>query len=57
MEDQSVLILEFHESPWFEYQGMWPTFEKLKERYWWLGMYKDVVVEESARRRKLINHV
>ena len=40
--DQSVLMPEFHESPWFGLPGTWATFEKVKERYRWLGMYKDV---------------
>ena len=34
---------EFHESPWAGHRGTWETFEKLKEKYWWLSMYKDVV--------------
>ena len=42
MEDQGSLILEFHKSPWSGHRGTWATFEKLKEKYWWLGIYKSV---------------
>ena len=41
-EDQLGLMSEFHESPWSGHRGTWATFEKLKERYWWPGMYNDV---------------
>ena len=37
-----MMLTEFHESPWSGHRGTWATFEKLKERYWWPGMYKDV---------------
>ena len=35
IEDQSVLMTEFHKGPWSRHQGTWATFKKLKERYWW----------------------
>ena len=41
-DDQTTLVSEFHESPWAGHRGTWATFEKLKEKYWWPGMYKDV---------------
>ena len=25
--------------PWSRHRGLWATFEKLKEKYWWSGMY------------------
>lgn len=34
---------EFHESLWAGHRGVWATFTKIKERYWWKGMYKDVM--------------
>ena len=41
-EEQSMLLLEFHVSPWSRHRGSWARFEKLKERYWCLGMYHDM---------------
>ena len=40
--EQTMLVSEFHESPWSGHQSTWATFEKLKEKYWWSGMYLDV---------------
>ena len=42
-DDQTTLMSEFHESPWAGHRGTWATFEKLKEKYWWPSMYKDVL--------------
>lgn len=39
---QQNIIKEFHESWWAGHRGIWATFAKVKERYWWKGMYKDV---------------
>ena len=39
---QVKLISKFHESPWSGHEGTRATFEKLKEKYWWPGMYKGV---------------
>ena len=36
-----ALLSEFHESPWSGHRGTWDTFRKLKEKYWWMGMYHD----------------
>ncbi|KAL3691330.1 hypothetical protein R1sor_004981 [Riccia sorocarpa] len=44
LETQLKLINEFHESLWAGHRGIWATYNKLKERYWWKNMYKDVVV-------------
>lgn len=27
---------------WARHQSLWETFSKVKESYWWKGMYKDV---------------
>ena len=42
-EEQQTLIVEFHDSALAGHQGIWETFAKLKERYWWPRFYKDVV--------------
>ncbi|KAL2644231.1 hypothetical protein R1flu_011818 [Riccia fluitans] len=34
---------QLHESLWVGHRGIWATFAKLKERYWWKNMYRDVV--------------
>ena len=41
-ETQRKLMKEFHESLWAGHRSVWATFTKLKERYWWKGMYKDI---------------
>ena len=47
---------EFHANSWFGHRRTWVTFEKLKEKYWWRGMYGDVVTlissYESKQERK-----
>ena len=40
-EEQMALLSEYHESPWSGHRGTWDKFEKLKEKYWCLGMYRD----------------
>ncbi|KAL3698204.1 hypothetical protein R1sor_012280 [Riccia sorocarpa] len=42
-ETQVRLMKEFHESLWAGHRGIWATFMKLKERYWWRNMYKYMV--------------
>ncbi|KAL3700490.1 hypothetical protein R1sor_018512 [Riccia sorocarpa] len=42
-ETQLKLIVEFHESLWAGHRGIWVTYSKLKERYWWRNMYRDVM--------------
>jgi hypothetical protein len=42
LEEQHRLIKEFHDSAWVGHRGVWATFAKLKEKYWWLGFYKNV---------------
>jgi hypothetical protein len=41
-EEQKELLVTFHESPWAGHRGTWATFEKLKGKYWWPGLYRDV---------------
>jgi hypothetical protein len=41
-EEQEELLVAFHESPWARHRGTWATFEKLKGKYWWPGLYRDV---------------
>ncbi|KAL3686292.1 hypothetical protein R1sor_008866 [Riccia sorocarpa] len=36
------LLKEFHETLWARHRGVWATYTKLNERYWWKGMYNDV---------------
>jgi hypothetical protein len=41
-EVQEELLAAFHDSPWADQRGTWATYEKLKEKYWCPGLYKDV---------------
>ena len=41
-EDQRKLVFEYNEGPWARHVHIWGTFSKIKGKYWWLGMYKDV---------------
>jgi hypothetical protein len=41
-EDRTKLVSEFHNSLWAGHTGVWATFSKHKERYWWPNFYKDV---------------
>ena len=43
-ETQQKIIKEFHENLWAGHRGVWATFTKIKERYWWKGMHKDVTL-------------
>ncbi|KAL3694970.1 hypothetical protein R1sor_008621 [Riccia sorocarpa] len=36
------LLKECHEALWAGHRGVWATYMKLKEHYWWKGMYSDV---------------
>ncbi|KAL3688737.1 hypothetical protein R1sor_015046 [Riccia sorocarpa] len=45
MDDEDTkleLMKEFHDALWAGHRGVWATYMKLKERYWWKGMYNDV---------------
>jgi hypothetical protein len=37
------IMADFHESEWAGHRGIWATFSNIKEKYWWQGMYKDIV--------------
>ncbi len=41
-EAQQKIIKECHEELWAGHRGVWATFAKVKERFWWYGMYKNV---------------
>jgi hypothetical protein len=41
-KEQEELLAAYHESPWARHCGTWATFEKLKGKYWWPGLYRDV---------------
>ena len=39
---KSQVLKEFHDTHWAGHRGVWATYTKIKERYWWKGLYKDV---------------
>ncbi|KAL3685545.1 hypothetical protein R1sor_003567 [Riccia sorocarpa] len=41
-DTKQKLLKEFHESLWAGHRGVWATYMKLKERYWWKGIYRSV---------------
>ena len=41
-EEQEELLVAYHESPWAGYRGTWTTLKKLKGKYWWPRLYRDV---------------
>jgi hypothetical protein len=59
-EEQKELLAAFHDSPWAGHRGTWATFEKLKEKYWWPGLYKDVhpfvTTCESCQMHSMVRH-
>jgi hypothetical protein len=59
-KEQEELLTAFHESPWAGHCGTWATFEKLKEKYWWPGLYKDVhrfvTMCESCQMHSMVRH-
>ena len=44
---QYELLQEIHDSSWAGHRGAWPTYLKLKERYYWKNMSRDI--EEYVR--------
>ena len=42
METKNQILKEFHDTFWAGHRGIWATYNKIKERYWWKGLYKDV---------------
>jgi hypothetical protein len=41
-ETKTQVLKEFHDTLWAGHRGIWATYTKIKERYWWKGLYKDV---------------
>ncbi|KAL3681576.1 hypothetical protein R1sor_024532 [Riccia sorocarpa] len=41
-ETKKKLLEEFHDTLWAGHRGVWATYMKIKERYWWRGLYRDV---------------
>ena len=41
-EQRKRIMSEFHEFDWAGHRGTWETFVKIKPKYWWKNMYKDV---------------
>ena len=39
---KAEVLKEFHDTLWAGHRGVWATYTKIKERYWWKGLYKDV---------------
>ena len=39
---KTQVLQEFHDTLWAGHRGIWATYTKVKERYWWKGLYKDV---------------
>jgi hypothetical protein len=48
LQEQQHLMKEFHDSAWVGHRGVWATFAKLKEKYWWPTFYKDVATYVEA---------
>ena len=42
LENRQKLMSKFHDSVFAGHRGIWVVFVKLKEKYWWPGIYKDV---------------
>ncbi|KAL3679949.1 hypothetical protein R1sor_022905 [Riccia sorocarpa] len=46
VDDQGTkekVLKEFHDTLWVGHRGIWATYMKIKERYWWKGLYQDAV--------------
>lgn len=39
---QNKILKEFHNILWVRHKGVWATYHKIKEQYWWKGFYKDM---------------
>jgi hypothetical protein len=59
-EEQKELLAAFHNSPRAGHRGMWATFEKLKEKYWWPGLYtyvhRFISTCESCQIHSMVRH-
>ena len=36
------ILKELHDRDWAGHRGVWATFSKIKERYWWPGFYNEI---------------
>ena len=41
-ETKIQVLKEFHDALWAGHRGVWATYTKIKERYCWKSLYKDV---------------
>ena len=58
LEDRQKLMSEFHDSVFERHRGIWATFTKLKEKYWWPGIYKDVATYmETCKECQMFSNV
>ena len=58
LEDRQKLMSEFHDSVFAGHQGIWATFAKLKEKYWWSGIYKYVATYvETCKECQMFSNV
>ena len=59
-EDQEELLKAHHDRLWAGHRGTWATFEKLKGKYWWPGLYRDVhrfvTTCESCQMHSTVRH-
>lgn len=42
LDTKTKVLKKFHDTLWAGHRGVWATYTKIKERYWWKGLYKDV---------------
>ena len=59
-EEQEELLAAYHDSRWAGHRGTWATFEKLKGKYWWQGLYQDVhrfvIMCENCQMHSIVRH-
>ena len=36
------MLKELHDREWVGDRSVWPTFNKIKERYWWPRFYNEI---------------
>jgi hypothetical protein len=41
-ETKNQILKEFHDTFWVGHRGIWATYNKIKEWYWWKDLYKYV---------------
>ena len=59
-EEHEELLVAYHDGPWAGHRGTWATFEKIKGKYWWPGLYRDVhrfvTTCESCQMHSVVRH-